>query len=213
MGWSIARDQTHALARLHHAGALRIVRRDRGVRVYALASPRARIEPAARLRTLVVAIVNVLAPIRERTLRANVRRFRHLGDPRDALAALVSDGTLASDTLDGETYLWPRDKPRDGPLRDHEASRAARFLAPFDPLVWDRARFEHLWGWPYRFEAYTPKKKRVRAYYALPILFRDDVVGWASVDREDVRLGFVRRPREKAFTEELEKEIVRIRMI
>ena len=34
-----------------------------------------------------------------------------------------------------------------------------RFLAPFDPVVWDRYRFEHLWGWAYRFEAYTPPAK------------------------------------------------------
>jgi hypothetical protein len=31
-----------------------------------------------------------------------------------------------------------------------------RLLAPFDPVVWDRRRFELLWGWAYRFEAYTP---------------------------------------------------------
>jgi uncharacterized protein YcaQ len=49
--------------------------------------------------------------------------------------------------------------PEDPPAR-------VRFLAPFDPLVWDRRRFEHLWGWPYRFEAYTPAARRTRGYYA-----------------------------------------------
>lgn len=48
-----------------------------------------------------------------------------------------------------------------------------RLLAPFDPLVWDRRRFELLWGWPYRFEAYTPPAKRKLGYYALPLLWRD----------------------------------------
>jgi len=38
-------------------------------------------------------------------------------------------------------------------------------LAPFDPVVWDRRRFK-LWGWAYRFEAYTPAPKRVRGNYA-----------------------------------------------
>ena len=33
-----------------------------------------------------------------------------------------------------------------------------------------RARFEHLWGWAYRFEAYTPPAKRVRGRYAMPLL-------------------------------------------
>ncbi len=62
-----------------------------------------------------------------------------------------------------------------------------RFLAPFDPLVWDRRRFEHLWGWTYRFEAYTPLAKRRLGYYALPLLWDagDDarVVGWVNVAR------------------------------
>jgi uncharacterized protein YcaQ len=47
---------------------------------------------------------------------------------------------------------------------------AVRFLAPFDPIVWTGARFELLWGWTYRFEAYTPAPKRKLGYYALPLL-------------------------------------------
>jgi hypothetical protein len=47
--------------------------------------------------------------------------------------------------------------------------------------VWDRRRFEHLWGWAYRFEAYTPAPKRVRGYYALPLLWRDRVIGWGNL--------------------------------
>ena len=62
----------------------------------------------------------------------------------------------------------------DATLND-EAPRQVRFLAPFDPVVWDRARFEHLWGWAYRFEAYTPVKKRVRGYYAMPMLWGDQI--------------------------------------
>ena len=38
-----------------------------------------------------------------------------------------------------------------------------RLLTPFDPVVWDRRRFELFWGWAYRFEAYTPLPKRVSA--------------------------------------------------
>ncbi|EWS60580.1 hypothetical protein Y695_04569 [Hydrogenophaga sp. T4] len=55
-----------------------------------------------------------------------------------------------------------------------------RLLAPFDPVVWDRDRFERLWDWAYRFEAYTPPAKRVRGYYAMPLLWRDQVIGWAT---------------------------------
>jgi uncharacterized protein YcaQ len=52
---------------------------------------------------------------------------------------------------------------------------AVRLLAPFDPVVWDRTRFELFWGWAYRFEAYTPPRLRKLGYYALPLLWRDKV--------------------------------------
>ena len=48
-------------------------------------------------------------------------------------------------------------------------------------MVWDRLRFEHFWRWPYRFEAYTPAPQRQLGYYALPLLWRDQVVGWGNV--------------------------------
>ena len=62
-----------------------------------------------------------------------------------------------------------------------------RLLAPFDPLVWDRRRFEHFWGWAYRFEAYAPPLKRILGYYAL-LLWRDAVIGWANATATGRRL-------------------------
>jgi uncharacterized protein YcaQ len=61
-------------------------------------------------------------------------------------------------------------------------------LAPFDPVVWDRLRFETFWRWPYRFEAYTPAPKRQLGHYALPLLWREQVLGWANVCVRDGRL-------------------------
>jgi uncharacterized protein len=55
-------------------------------------------------------------------------------------------------------------------------------LAPFDPIVWDRTRFELLWGWAYRFEAYTPAAKRQLGYYAMPLLVEDQIIGWGNID-------------------------------
>ncbi len=200
-----SRAATHALESLHYRGKLRVVRRDRGVRVYAIAPPHTPLPPGARLRALVLAIANVLAPVRERTLRANVTRFRHLGDPRAAIEALVKDGTLLRVHEDGEAYL-------DFHGRAREIPRIVRVLAPFDPLVWDRKRLEHLFGFAYRFEAYTPAHKRVRGYYAMPLLFGDAIIGWANVAKGEVDIGFATsRPKDKTFDRELEREIVRIR--
>jgi uncharacterized protein YcaQ len=58
---------------------------------------------------------------------------------------------------------------------------AVQLLAPFDPVVWDRARFERFWNWRYRFEAYTPSSKRNLGYYALPLLWHGNVIGWANI--------------------------------
>ena len=92
-----------------------------------------------------------------------------------------------------------------------------RLLAPFDPVVWDRRRFEIFWGWAYRFEAYTPARKRKLGYYALPLLWRDRVIGWGNVSLENgelhADLGFVESspPRDRVFTRELEAELQRLR--
>jgi hypothetical protein len=83
--------------------------------------------------------------------------------------------------------------------------------------VWDRLRFELFWGWAYRFEAYTPAAKRVRGYYALPLLWRGEVIGWGNASAKDdvlsVELGYVSGgpPREAAFAPALEEELDRMR--
>ena len=80
-------------------------------------------------------------------------------------------------------------------------------------VVWDRRRFELLWGWAYRFEAYTPVAKRKLGYYALPLLWRDAVVGWGNVSVADgelnVTVAYVggKPPRERLFTRALEREV------
>jgi len=50
-------------------------------------------------------------------------------------------------------------------------------LAPFDPVVWDRARALELFGFEYRIEVYTPAARRRYGYYVLPILHQGALVG------------------------------------
>ena len=69
-----------------------------------------------------------------------------------------------------------------------------------------------------RFEAYTPVPRRKLGYYALPLLWRDHVVGWANVSAVggtlDVQCGYVagRPPRDRGFTRALDAEIERLRV-
>ena len=51
------------------------------------------------------------------------------------------------------------------------------FLAPLDPLAWDRRLLRTLWDFDYLWEVYVPEAKRKWGYYVLPILFGDRLVG------------------------------------
>jgi hypothetical protein len=74
-----------------------------------------------------------------------------------------------------------------------------------------------LWGWVYRFEAYTPIHKRKLGYYALPLLWRDRVIGWGNLAVKNAELiaefGYIasRPPRDRTFKRELEEELDRMR--
>ena len=206
-----------ALERLHYGGFLRIARRQKGVRVYE-ASPTVAdsLSPAERLQSLVLVIANILAPVPEKTLQAIASQLRQpiskAPDHRKTLRDLIDRGRLERQVVDNVSYL--SSAPASTAVYD-EPPRRVRFLAPFDPVVWDRRRFEHLWGWPYRFEAYTPSAKRIRGYYAMPLLWCDRVIGWANarfIEKElAVELGFVgKRPAGREFKQELEAEIARL---
>jgi len=78
-------------------------------------------------------------------------------------------------------------------------------------------RFEQLFGWVYRFEASTPAQKRKLGHDALPMLWRDGVIGAnAKVDEGalDVQVDFVsgKAPAGAAFRRALEDEVERLRV-
>ena len=51
------------------------------------------------------------------------------------------------------------------------------FLAPLDPMLWDKAMVEALWDFRYSWEIYTPADKRKYGYYTLPALWGEDFIG------------------------------------
>jgi uncharacterized protein YcaQ len=67
------------------------------------------------------------------------------------------------------------------------------FLAPLDPLTWDRDLLERLWGFRYRWEVYVPLAKRQWGYYVLPLLYGDRFVGRIE-PRIDRKTGTLRVP-------------------
>lgn len=204
---------TVALEELHRYGLLRVADRVSGIRRYEIAEPPAVVlEPAERRRVLALRVARTLAPATESTLSATVNRIvRPIGGATGSatIRELLATGELSALTVDGVRYLWPSDlRPA-----DRAPQARVRFLAPFDPLVWDRKRFGRIWGWDYRFEAYTPVAQRVRGYYAMPMLWRDRVIGWANCagPGSGVEVGYVDgAPKGRAFATALDAEIQRL---
>ena len=61
--------------------------------------------------------------------------------------------------------------------RPGDGGPGCSFLAPLDPIMWDRQALLPLYDFDYRWEVYTPAAKRRWGYYVLPILFGDRLVG------------------------------------
>jgi uncharacterized protein len=208
---------TRNLQRLHYLGLIRIAGRENGVRLYERAALQEQsLDRDEQLRQLALLIARILAPVSQNRFGAALRHLGysapHLQGRTRIVAKLLQSGEVESAEVGGVRYLWPA-----GRIIRREPEAVVRFLAPFDPLVWDRYRFEYFWGWPYRFEAYTPPAKRKLGYYAMPLLWKAEVIGWVNASRRGSELmidaGFVsgKRPLEKSFPSEFEAESERLR--
>jgi uncharacterized protein len=212
---------THLLDAMQYRGLLRVVRREAGIRIYAAhehaAHPRDAATRLAHLDRLVDVIVGMYAPLPAASLSSLVRRLRYaVPQWRGELDRTLhrAKRRLGSARIDGVDWYWPAEQQ----VAAGEPDDVVRLLAPFDPVVWDRRRFEMLWGWAYRFEAYTPVPKRKLGYYALPLLWRDRVIGWGNVSLRNGTLqahfGYTAShpPRDRVFRRAQEEELNRLRM-
>lgn len=198
---------TRALDALHYRGEARVTRRLKGIRLYGpaphLAAIRANPVPdEQRLRGVVHLLAALYGPLPEASLSYLISLsrfgFPHLHGELRATFKRVAQEELHGASVEGVRYVWPADWS----LEALPASSGVRFIGPFDPLVWDRRRFEHLHGWAYRFEAYTPPAKRTLGYYALPIFLAEKAIGWANLKIQGTALhtefGFVSGVRQTA---------------
>ena len=104
-------------------------------------------------------------------------------EQRDAaFARLEREGAVTPVQVDGlrfPLYLLSEDLPLMESVVSGQSDPKARleFLAPLDPMMWDRKLIEALWGFQYSWEIYTPASKRKYGYYVLPMVYGDRFVG------------------------------------
>ncbi|TXH35804.1 MAG: hypothetical protein E6Q98_13890 [Rhodospirillaceae bacterium] len=100
------------------------------------------------------------------------------------VAKAQEQGLIAPVPFDGKaTHLA---LPGDIDAFDARASildEEARLIPPLDNLLFSRRRLTELFGFTYKFEAYTPQHQR-RFYFALPILYRDAVAGQIDAKKD-----------------------------
>ena len=99
-----------------------------------------------------------------------------------AFAELEESGRICEVRTEGirfPLYLLKEDLPLLESVLDDTADRKPRleFLAPLDPMLWDRKLIEALWDFQYSWEIYTPREKRRYGYYVLPVLYGEKLIG------------------------------------
>jgi uncharacterized protein YcaQ len=127
------------------------------------------------------------------------------GDALPRIAELVEDGTLQQIAVRG----WSQ------PAYLHAEAKVPRritgqaLLAPFDPLIWERARTERLFGTRYRIEIYVPAEKRVHGYYVLPFLMDGQIVARVDLkaDRQASTLLVQRAHREDGAPDDIPERL------
>ncbi len=209
---------TKLLGSLHYRNQLRVARRESGIRLYEAVPDHFgqihALNNAQRAEQLVDLIIHKYAPLPAASLTYLIRLLSNYGAPHLAAelqhAMRAARERLASCRIDGTSWYWPAEESPSA--KRYATDEQVRLLAPFDPIVWDRRRFELLWNWVYKFEAYTPAPKRQFGYYALPLLWREQVIGWANIsmteDGLQTEFGYIqRKPRDAAFKSALEHEL------
>jgi len=105
---------------------------------------------------------------------------------RQIINQLVEDGALLAieiQELPGQVFfLRSEEKTLLNKVQKDNPVREAALIAPLDNLLWDRKTLSRIFDFDYRWEVYTPKKKRKYGYYVLPVLYGDNLC--ARIDPE-----------------------------
>jgi uncharacterized protein len=172
-GWTNNRNVTQLLELMVVRGEVAIAGRTGGDRLWDLA---ARVYPD-----------DPVVPADEARRIRNQRRLRALGiararGPECPVEPVDVEEAGEPAMVEGIKGTWRVDPS----LLGQPFSGRAALLSPFDRLLHDRKRTVELFGFDYQLEMYRPAAKRRWGYFALPILYGDQLVGKldATADRK-----------------------------
>ncbi|MBR1586163.1 MAG: YcaQ family DNA glycosylase [Clostridia bacterium] len=114
---------------------------------------------------------DALLGIHERTTQLRAQAF----------SSLLQEGRITAVQMESARsplYLRSEDLPLLD-LAESDAVFPARceFIAPLDPLLWDRKLIQEIFDFSYRWEIYTPAAQRKYGYYVLPIVYGEGLIG------------------------------------
>lgn len=163
-GWNNDRNVPLLLEFMELRGEVAVAGRVRGQRMWDLAS---RIYPD-----------DPPVPADEASRRRNELRLRSLGIAREKGPECPVEpqdvGQVGEPAVvEGVRGTWRVDPE----LLDQPFTGRAALLSPLDRLVYDRKRMVELFAFDYQLEMYKPAAKRRWGYFALPILYGDQLVG------------------------------------
>ena len=108
-----------------------------------------------------------------------------------AFEKLETEGVIQNTAVEGirfPMYYLTEDLPLvEAVLSDAvDLRQRLEFLAPLDPMLWDRKLVEAIWDYQYSWEIYTPAERRKYGYYVLPMLYGEKMIGRieAAADRK-----------------------------
>lgn len=189
--WGSATLAKATMQKLFFHGRLLIARRQGSRRYYDLPD-----------RVLPASILTLPAPKPKETARWEALlklRQRRLALLKRAELALVEDLVQPVRIADGPLlHCLHADAPLFESIENRDSkieNSSPRLIAPLDPLIYDRRVTQAVWDFDYTWEVYTPAAKRVRGYYALPVLSGGELVGHVDpkADRPKRRLTVVSR--------------------
>jgi hypothetical protein len=192
--WHSRKPSKHALQLAFYCGAVTVSERNGMLKTYELMSRHFGWDKPPKPASTGELTVYLL----DRALRSqgvvSLDSICHLDAPRkSAVRALIQRrvrrGELVPVALEGASKQEHWTTP-DVLANPREPAALVHILSPFDPLIIQRKRTHLIFDYEHRFEAYVPKAKRKFGYFALPVLFGQEIVAALDLktDRQNRKL-------------------------